>query len=35
MKDDEDYMNIMFNGLFKFKLKPRFKLNKTSKYSPK
>lgn len=35
MKDDKDYHDILFNTLFKFKLKPRFKTDKTNKYSPK
>lgn len=35
MKDDEDYHDILFNQLFKFKLKGRFKDNKTKPYSPK
>lgn len=35
MKDDEDYHDILFNQLFKFKLKGRFKTDKTKKYSPK
>lgn len=34
MKDPEDYREILFNKLFKFKLKPRFKDNKTKNYSP-
>ncbi len=34
MKDPEDYREILFNKLFKFKLKPRFKNNKTKNYSP-
>lgn len=34
MKDPEDTHDILFNGLFKFKLKPRFRLNKTKNYSP-
>ena len=33
MKDEDDYRDIMFNGLFKFKLKRRFKENKTRQYS--
>ena len=33
MKDEDDYRDIMFNGLFKFKLKKRFKENKTRQYS--
>lgn len=35
MKDDQDYHDILFNKLFKFKLKNRFKLDKTKDYSPK
>jgi nucleoid DNA-binding protein len=35
MKDDEDVRDILLNGLFKFKLKKRFKENKTQKYSSK
>lgn len=35
MKDENDYHEIMFNKLFKFKLKNRFKDNKTKQYSPK
>lgn len=35
MKDENDYHDILFNTLFKFKLKPRFKDNKTKQYSPK
>lgn len=34
MKDDADTRDILFNKLFKFKLKPRFKLDKTKSYSP-
>lgn len=34
MKDETDYHDILFNTLFKFKLKPRFKNNKTKQYSP-
>lgn len=34
MKDDVDTRDILFNKLFKFKLKPRFKLDKTKNYSP-
>lgn len=33
MKDNEDYRDVLFNGLFKFKLKTRFKNNKTKQYS--
>lgn len=35
MKDPEDYHDILFNKLFRFTLKPRFKIDKTRKYSPK
>lgn len=35
MKDEEDYRDILFNKLFKFKLKTRYKTNKTNKYSSK
>lgn len=35
MKDPDDTRDILINKLFKFKLKPRFKNNKTLKYSPK
>lgn len=35
MKDEEDTHDILFNQLFKFKLKRRFKENKTKQYSPK
>lgn len=34
MKDETDTHNILFNKLFKFKLKPRFKQNKQNNYSP-
>ena len=34
MKDPNDYREILFNKLFKFKLKTRFKDNKTKNYSP-
>lgn len=33
MKDDVDIRDIMFNKLFKFKLKRRFKEDKTQKYT--
>lgn len=33
MKDDVDTKDILFNQLFKFKLKRRFKENKTQKYT--
>lgn len=35
MKDDIDTRDILFNKLFKFKLKRRFKEDKTRKYSSK
>lgn len=35
MKDEEDYRDILFNQLFKFKLKRRYKENKTKQYSSK
>lgn len=35
MKDDTDSRDILFNQLFKFKLKRRFKEDKTKKYSSK
>lgn len=35
MKDPNDYRDILFNKLFKFKLKSRFKDDKTKQYSPK
>lgn len=34
MKHTTDVHDILFNKLFKFKLKTRFKLNKQNKYSP-
>ena len=34
MQDPDDTRDILFNKLFKFKLKPRFKTNKTKNYSP-
>lgn len=33
MKDDIDVRDILFNKLFKFKLKRRFRENKTQKYT--
>lgn len=33
MKDDHTTDDILFNRLFKFKLKRRYKENKTNKYS--
>ena len=35
MKDSEDYRDILFNQLFKFKLKRRYKEDKTKQYSSK
>lgn len=35
MKDPEDYHDILYNELFRFTLKPRFKDNKTKEYTPK
>lgn len=35
MKDDNNILDILFNQLFKFKLKRRYKENKTRKYSSK
>jgi hypothetical protein len=35
MKDDTDSRDILFNQLFKFKFKRRFKEDKTKKYSSK
>ena len=35
MKDPEDTRDILFNKLFKFKLKSRFKENKNLKYNSK
>lgn len=35
MQDDTDTRDILFHKLFKFKLKPRFKENKSINYSPK
>ena len=35
MKDDENIDNILFNKLFKFELKRRFKEDKTRKYTAK
>lgn len=35
MKDDVDTRDILFNQLFKFKLKRRFKEDKTKQYSSK
>lgn len=35
MKDDIDTRDILFNGLFKFKLKRRYKENKQLKYTSK
>lgn len=33
MKNDEDVRDILFNQLFRFKLKKRYKENKTREYS--
>lgn len=33
MKDEDNVKDILFNQLFKFKLKRRFKENKNQKYS--
>lgn len=35
MKDDDNTKDILFNELFKFKLKRRFKENKTKPYTSK
>ena len=35
MKDEEDTKDILFNQLFKFKLKRRYKENKSKEYSSK
>jgi hypothetical protein len=35
MKDDNNVQDILFNQLFKFKLKRRYKENKTNKYTTK
>jgi hypothetical protein len=35
MKSDADTRDILFNGLFKFKLKRRYKEDKTLKYKAK
>lgn len=35
MKDDEDTRDILFNQTFKFKLKRRYKQDKTKQYSSK
>ena len=34
MKDENEYRDILFRNLMKFKLKGRFKLDKTKNYSP-
>lgn len=34
MTNENDYHDILINNLFRFKLKPRFKLDKTREYSP-
>ena len=33
MKDEENTQDILFNQLFKFKLKRRYKENKNNKYT--
>lgn len=35
MKDDDNVQDILFNQLFKFKLKRRYKENKTNRYTIK
>lgn len=35
MKDPNDYHDILFRRLFRFKLKNRFSTDKTKNYSPK
>ena len=35
MKDEQDYHEVLFAKLFKFKLKGRFKDDKTKPYTPK
>ncbi|MBO5631065.1 MAG: hypothetical protein J5965_18515 [Aeriscardovia sp.] len=35
MKDEDNIQDILFNQLFKFKLKRRYKENKHSKYTTK
>ena len=35
MKDEKDVRDILFNSLFKFKLKRRYKQDKTKQYSSK
>jgi hypothetical protein len=35
MKDETDTYDILFNSLFKFKLKRRYKENKTNPYTSK
>ena len=35
MNNTKDTQDILFNKLFKFKLKPRFKNNKSVDYSPR
>lgn len=32
MKDESEYKDILFNGLFKFKLKKRYRQDKTKPY---
>lgn len=35
MTDSEDYHDILLGNLFRFSLKPRFKVDKTQKYTAK
>lgn len=35
MKDDNNVQDVLFNQLFKFKLKRRYKENKTNRYTTK
>lgn len=35
MKDEKDVRDILFNSLFKFKLKRRYKENKSNPYKAK
>lgn len=35
MKDETDYHDILYNELFRFKLKPRYKEDKTKEYKAK
>ena len=34
MTNEDDCHDILINGLFRFKLKPRFRLDKSREYSP-